>query len=409
MLVKIGIVLMVGIMGGRVARFFKLPNVTGYLVAGLLIGPSFFKLIGEADIESMGFVNELALATIAFSIGSEFLLEDMLKVGKSIVVITLAEATGALLVVFSIMFFLFKQNFIFSMVVASMSAATAPAATIMVINQFRAHGPLTRTILPVVALDDVIGIIFFGVAMSMAKISAGTAEHSLWQIVSRPVIEIVGSVLLGFVFGALLSFMGKNARNKEELLASILAIIISASGLANLLGLSPLLTCIMIGATLVNLMHNSNRIFSIAEGFVPPVYLMFFTLAGASLDIKILSTVGLLGIAYIFARAGGKMLGAWLGAKAMDADEVVVKYLGLTLLPQGGVSIGLSIIVKQELPQYSVPIITIIMFSVLIYELVGPILSKIAIEKAGEINGLEKAKKQKKKKNENKKEKLVYN
>jgi len=404
-LLKIAVVLMVGILGGRIAKIFKLPNVTGYLVAGLFIGPSFLKFITEHDMNSMGVINELALATIAFSIGSEFILKDMMKVGKSIFIITLAETIGAVFIVFSVMFFIFKQDFAFSIILASMSAATAPAATIMVIRQFRAHGPLTRTILPVVALDDVAGIMIFGIAMSLAKITTGISQYSFWQMISQPIIEIVGSAGLGLVLGVLLAFIGKKAISKEELLAMTLAVIGGATGLANLLNLSPLLTCIMIGATLVNLMHNSKRVFSITQDFTSPVYLLFFTLAGASLDIKILAQVGVLGIGYILARASGKILGAWIGAKAVKADEAVVKYLGLSLLPQGGISIGLSIIVRRELPQYSVGIITIIMFSVLIYEVFGPIFAKIAIQKAGEINGLDNVYDTK----EKKKKQLAYN
>ncbi len=396
---KIAIVLLVGILGGRAARFFNLPNVTGYLIAGVFIGPSFLKLITDMDIESMGIINELALATIAFSVGSEFIWKDMKKLGKSIVIITLAEVIGAVLVVFSVMYFIFKQEFAFSLVIASMSAATAPAATIMVIRQFRAHGPLTRTILPVVALDDVFGIMVFGLAMSVAKIVTGVAHHSLWQMLTQPIIEIVGSILLGLLFGVLLTFVAKKAANKEELLAMSLATIGGATGVANLLGLSSLLTCIMIGTTLVNLLHNSNRVFSVTQEFISPFYLLFFTLAGASLNISILSKVGALGIAYVISRAGGKIIGAWIGARAVNADEAVVKYLGISLLPQGGISIGLSMIVRQQLPQYSVALITIIMFSVLIYEALGPVFAKIAIQKSGEVDGLNKVKKSQEKTN----------
>lgn len=389
-LLKISIVLAVGALGGKIVRRFKLPDVTGYLVAGLFLGPSFFKLITEQDMQSFEAINELALGVIAFTIGSEFVLKDMLKVGKTIVVITIAEVVATILIVFGVTFYIFNQPFAFSIVIASMSAATAPAATIMVINQFRADGPLTRTILPVVALDDVGGIIAFGIAMSVAKISMGVGDLTPLQMLSEPFIEIIGSIILGLIIGVILTFIAKKAGNKEELLAMILATIGISIGLANILNLSSLLVCIMLGATVVNLFHNSNRIFTVASDFISPIYILFFTLAGASLDLSVLTTVGALGIAYIIARSAGKMIGAYLGAKAMKADDSIVKYLGLSLLPQGGISIGLSIIVRQELPEYSVAITTIIMFSVLVYEISGPILAKIAIEKAGEIGGMDK-------------------
>ncbi|WFA09328.1 cation:proton antiporter [Tissierella sp. Yu-01] len=392
LLFKICIVLVIGAIGGKIARFFKLPNVSGYLVAGLFLGPSFFKYISAGDIESFSVINELALAIIAFSIGSEFIIKDMLKLGKSIVIITLAEVVGAIALVFSVMYFLFEQPFAFSIVIAAMSAATAPAATLLVIKQFRAQGPLTKTILPVVALDDVFGIIAFGVAMSLAKLSIGNNEVSLYQMLSGPLIEIGGSIILGLGLGVLLSFVAKKSSSRDELQSMSLAAIGIATGLSSFWGFSPLLTCIMMGTTLVNMLHKSKRVFDSVSDFASPVYVLFFTLAGASLDLSILAKVGLMGIAYIFARAGGKALGAWIGAKSVKADEVVTKYLGLALLPQGGISIGLIVLVRQQLPEYAMAISTIIMFSVLIYEVSGPIFAKIAIEKAGEINGENKQK-----------------
>jgi Kef-type K+ transport system membrane component KefB len=215
------------------------------LVAGLFLGPSFFGYVTEADTESLAIISEVALAIIAFSIGSEFIFRDMLKLGKSIMVITLLEVVGAVVVVFALMFFVFGQPFAFSIVIASMSAATAPAATLMVIRQYRAQGPLTRTVLPVVALDDVLGIMAFGIAMSLARLSVGGSGSSLWHMLTQPLIEIVGSLLLGTVLGYLLTFVGKRAADKDELQGVSLAAIAVATGLSNMLGLSPLLTNIM--------------------------------------------------------------------------------------------------------------------------------------------------------------------
>ena len=396
LLLQLSIVLIVGIIGGRLAKLLKLPDVTGYLLAGLLIGPSFFKLILEQDVKSFTVINEVALAAIAFAIGSEFKLENMLKSGKDMLIITLAEVLGAVLVVFLVTYYIFNQSFPFSIVIASMSAATAPAATIMVIRQYKANGPLTRTILPVVALDDAVGIMVFGLAMSMAKISMGVASYSLFQMVVQPIVEILGSLLLGFLLGIILTFIANRSKSKEELLSIILATIAASVGLSNVLNLSPLLTCMMLGAALVNLMQHSHRVFSLINDFTPPVYILFFTLAGASLDLNILAKIGLLGIGYVLARAIGKILGAYLGAKAVNAEKSVVKYLGISLLPQGGISIGLSMIVRQELPEISAALITVILFSVLIYEVSGPIFAKIAITKAGEAGGSKKAIKEKK-------------
>ncbi len=390
LLLKISIVMLVGIMGGKVARIFKLPNVSGYLVAGLFLGPSFFKFISSYDMESFSVINELALAAIAFSIGNEFVIKDMLKLGKTIVIITLAEVIGAVVIVFTVMYYLLNQPFAFSIVIASMSAATAPAATLLVIRQFKAHGPLTKTILPVVALDDVFGIIVFGIAMALAKLSRGQQDFSVVQILSGLVIEIGGSILLGLVMGLILALIAKQSSNRDELQAATLMSIGISTGISISLGLSPLLTCIVMGTIIVNISKKSRRVFDSIDDFISPVYILFFTLAGASLDLSILVSVGFIGFAYVLARAGGKMLGAWSGAKIMKANPMVTKYLGLGLLPQGGISIGLLVLVRQQLPEFAVEIGTIIMFSVLIYEVTGPIFAKLAIQKAGEINGLEK-------------------
>lgn len=389
-LLQIGIVLIVGYIGGKIAKLIKLPNVSGYLVAGLFLGPSFSNFITASDSNSLSIISEVALGMIAFAIGNEFVIKDMLKLGKSILVITIAEVIGAVAVVFSVMYFGFNQPFAFSIVIAAMSAATAPAATLLVIKQYKAYGPLTKTILPVVALDDVLGIMVFGVSMSLAKLSISDTGVSTLHMFMDPFIEVGGSILLGIALGTLLVILVKRAKDHDETQILALAFIVIGVGLSSVLGLSPLLTNILMGATLVNLKKKSKRVFKAVNDFTPAIYVLFFTLAGASLDLGILMTVGLAGVAYVIARAVGKILGSYLGARVVKAEDSVRKYLGYALLPQGGISIGLSVIVRKELPEFAVAITTIIMFSILIYEVSGPVFAKIAISKAGEIDGLAK-------------------
>jgi len=357
---------------------------------GLLLGPSFFNLVSSSDAQSLEIISELALAFIAFSIGSEFVIKDMKEYGKKILVITLAEVIGAIVIVFSVMYFIFNRDFAFSIVIASMSAATAPAATLLVIRQYRANGPLTRTILPVVALDDIFGIMVFGISITLAKMSVSGIRPSFLNLMKDLSIEIFGSLIVGFLIGLVLTIVLKKIRVHDDLqVASLIAIGVGV-GLSNLLGLSPLLTNIMIGATLVNLLHRPDKAFNSINNFVPAFYVLFFTLAGASLDLSILKSIGGIGIAYVFARGLGKYFGSLIGSLSVKAEKSVTKYMGLALLPQGGVSIGLSVLVRQQLPEYATAITTIIMFSILIYETTGPIFSKYAIKKAGEINGLDK-------------------
>lgn len=386
-LLKLGIAVLAGLVGGKIANKFKLPSVSGYIVAGLLLGPSLIGVFNTTDIDSLGIVNDIALAAIAFGIGNEFLIADMEKVGKDAFIITIAEVLGAVLVVFFAMYFLFGQSLVFSLVIASMSASTAPAGLVMVINELKADGPLVRTILPVAAFDDALGIMVFGVTISIAKIISGGGDFSVFKIIGSPLIEIVGSIILGLIIGIIMTYFCSRTKGEDKLLMTTVGFILLGTGLAKFFHVSELLTCMVMGGAVVNSTSRFKRIFKSVNDFTPPINLLFFTLAGASIDIRILGTVGLLGVGYILARGVGKGVGATLGAKAVDADETIVKYLGMSLLTQGGISIGLSMQVRNQMPELGDSVVTVILFSVLIFEILGPILTKIAVTKAGEVDG----------------------
>lgn len=388
LLFKLSIITISGLIGGRIANYFKLPSVSGYIVAGVIIGPSLFDFVSGNDITSLSIITEMALAAIAFAIGNEFLVSEMKKIGKNALILTLGEVLGAVAIVFIVMYYILGQPLEFSLVIASMSAATAPAGIVMVIRELKAHGPLVKTILPVVALDDALGIMIFGVALSLSKMIAGAKSVSIPAMILIPLIEIIASILLGAVIGFVMTYVSKKARDKDEMLSITIAFILLGVGLANILNLSPLLTCMTMGGVLVNLMQNSKRVFGTINDFTPPINLLFFTVSGASLNLNVLSSVGALGIGYIISRAIGKIAGTTLTAKLISADEVISKFLGMSLLTQGGISIGLSMIVKKELPQFSHSVTTVILFSVLVYEILGPILAKIAITKSGEVDGI---------------------
>lgn len=385
LILKVTIALAVGFIGGKFIEILKLPNVSGYLLIGVLLGSSFFNIISPEDIEVLEVISELALAFIAFNIGSEFVIKEIKKFGRKIFWITLGEVIGAILLVFSVMYFVFRQDFPFSIVIASMSAATAPAATLLVIRQYQAKGPLTKTILPVVALDDILGIIAFGIALALAKVSISGESLSVISLILSIGGEIFGSILLGFVLGLILTISVKKLQSHDDYqIASLIAIGLGM-GISTALGLSPLLTNIVIGTTLVNLVPRTDRVFGSVNNFVPAFYVLFFTLAGASLELGILRQIGLIGTAYVLARGFGKYMGSYIGSTYVKAEDVVKKYLGFALLPQGGISIGLLILVRQQMPEYAAAITTIIMFSILIYETSGPIFSKYALKKSGEI------------------------
>lgn len=382
---KVGLVLLIGFIFGKIAHKLKLPSVSGYLIAGLFLGQSVFGVINAQESMTLEWISEITLSFIAFGIGSEMILKDLASMGKKIMVITIAEVVGALVVVFSVMYFIFNQDLAFSLVIASMSAATAPAATIMVIRQYQSFGPVTKTILPVVALDDVFGIMAFGIALSVAKLLTSTESTSIFTMITAPLIEIIGSILLGIIMGIILVLVTKRLDPKDELQIKTILFIAIGIGVSKYLHLSPLLVNIAMGSTIANLRSYSNRTFSALNDFVPIFYVLFFTLAGASLNLDVLYQVGWIGVGYIIARASGKIFGAMIGARAVNAEPTVQKYLGFALLPQGGISIGLSVIVMQQLPMYSLKLTTIIMASVLFYETLGPVFAKISIQSAKEM------------------------
>lgn len=342
---KISIVLVVGFIGAIIARKFKMPNVSGYLVLGLLLGPSMgliFKgypgFITMEENNSMEFIGEIALAFIAFSIGSEFAIKAIKKMGKSVIILTTTEVIGAVMVVFIAMLLVPKpvdiissylpfanKNIAFALILASMSAATAPAATLMVIRQYRAYGPVTKAILPITALDDIYGIVVFGFFISIAQILVPQGvDQPTWLMFSKPFIEVFGSVLYGLLVGLVISkAANKFDKNRDDMQVIALAAVLFTIGSVTLLnhelhqygiGFSQLLANIMVGSTIANFAKQPSRSFTSINDFATPFYVMFFTLAGASLDLAVLKQDSLIiwmSLVYIFARGGAKYWVYW--------------------------------------------------------------------------------------------------
>lgn len=295
------------------------------------------------------------------------------------------EVIGAIGVVFFVMFVLFKQPFAFSIVIASMSAATAPAATLMVIRQYRAYGPLTKTILPVVALDDVLGIVAFGIALAVAKLTVSAEPVKVADMFLKPLIEVGGSYFRlyprsDFIFGF------QKAENRDDHQILSIAAIGVATGISKWLGFSPLLTNIVLGTVVVNMVRKSHRVFGSVNDFASPSLLSFYR-CRCQFGFSHFKNGRFSRSCLYFSKSRWQILGSYVGAVVTKSEKTVQKYLGFAMLPQGGISIGLSVLVRQQLPEYAMAITTIIMFSVLIYETTGPIFAKFAIKKAGEIDG----------------------
>lgn len=381
----LALILFSGLIFGRVVKLIKLPNVTGYLIAGLLIGPYCFRVAPFELVAKLELISEMALAFIAFSIGSEFKLSYLKKVGMLPIVIAIFEALTATVLVSTVLIFCGFDVEI-SLILGAIASATAPAATIMVVKQYKAKGPVTETLLSVVALDDAVALIAFGFAMAAVNVIQHPGEGSMLMSIVSPLVEIVGSVLLGFVLGVLFTVPLRYFKKDSNRLIITVGFVFLGSALATMLGLSPLLLCMCMGAMLVNVSRSGESIFKLVDSITPPIFLMFFVVSGMELDISILPQLGVIGALYLVLRAIGKVLGASIGAAIMKAPKTVKKYIGFTLLPQAGVAIGLSLIAARMLPDYGSAIRAVVLCATLIYELTGPVITKICLKKAGEIS-----------------------
>ena len=384
-LTDLAIMIFAGMFCGRIAKHLRLPNVTGYLVAGLLIGPSVFGLLSTDFLDTINIISTVALGFIAFSIGNEFKISYFKRVGVAPIVIACMESLFA--VVFVVLGLIISgQNVSFSLVLGAIAAATAPAATIMVIKQYRAKGPVTETLLSVVAIDDATALILFSLSVAIAQALTNGAA-SLGASLLSPLKEIGGALVvgaaLGFVFLLPLRFF-KKAGNRLSLIAGFIFL---GLGLAEWLGLSELLLCMAMGAVVANFSADVDTIMDLCDGVTPPIFMLFFVASGADLKLSVLPTVGLIGVIYIVLRIAGKYFGAAVGGAMCKCEASVRKFLGPCLMPQAGVAIGLSLAAGQVVPEHAPQIRAVILCGTLIYELIGPAVTKFSLKKAGEITG----------------------
>ena len=411
-LLSVAIALCAGLLLSRVVKPLGLPAVTGYLVAGVLIGPYCLGALGRAVgiaglgfssmeyVEGFGVISDVALGFIAFSIGNEFRLSQLRKTGRQATIIGVVQALTATLfvdVALCLLSLILGED-VFpvsaAITLGAVATATAPAATLMVVRQYKAKGPLTDLLLPIVALDDAVGLIVFAVSFGIARgMVSGHAD--IFSIIVNPIIEIVASLLLGTLMGFLFSESEKFFHSRSKRLAVSVAFVILTVALTKIeipvgpvtIGTSSLLTCMMLGTVFCNVCESSEELMERVDRWTTPLFILFFVISGAELELNVFTIPAIIGVGvvYILFRALGKMCGASLSAKLTGCDRPIVRYLGITLLPQAGVALGMSVM-AMELGQTEGALVrNIILFSVLIYELVGPVLTKIALKKAGEI------------------------
>ena len=405
-LLSVSIAVLAGLLMTRVFNLWKLPDVTAYLVAGVLIGPYF---LGAMHMEGLGFVSsqavgslslisEVALGFIAFSIGNEFRLQDLKATGRQAAVIGVFQAlTATALVDLALLalHFLMPEKLSLAQVLTlgAIATATAPAATLMVVRQYKAKGPLTSLLLPIVALDDAVGLVVFAVSFGIAKTLVSN-EMDLVSILVNPLVEIVGSLALGAVMGWLLTQLEKLFHSNTNRLNVTIAFVFLTVSLSMLefrlgpvtVGFSSLLVCMMLGTVFCNLCPLSGDLMGAADKWTSPLFALFFVISGAELELDVFTDWAIVcaGVVYILFRSAGKYLGAYASSKRMKCAPEICKYLGITLLPQAGVSLGMCTTAMQLGEQGNL-IRNITLFSVLVYEMVGPLLTRQALTAAGDI------------------------
>ena len=423
-LLSVSVCVFTGLLMSRICKLLKLPAVTGYLVAGVLVGcfclgsiclPGDYHLGFNAkdfsDIEHIKIISEIALGFIAFSIGSEFKLSSLKKTGRQATIIAFAQALAAAAVVCGVLiglhFVLLSATGVdylpleAAIILGAIATATAPAATLMVVRQYKAKGPTTKMLLPIVALDDAIGLVVFAIFMGIAKaISGGADAMNITSLFVEPMVEIIASLALGAFLGFVLSELEKlfhSNSNRLSLVITFVFVTVALTTFKNLhigevhIGFSSLLTCMMCGTVFCNVCECSDEMMARADSWTKPLLILFFVISGAELDLSVFKQpiFIVIGIVYIVFRCVGKYYGTWISAKASGCDKNIVKYLGITLFPQAGVALGMVSIVSSDATFAGTAVGNtvrfVVLFAVLVYEIFGPVLTKMALTAAGDI------------------------
>ena len=403
----LSIALLAGLLMSRVVKFLGLPAVTAYLIAGIIIGPFCLGRLGIPglgfntleQVTSLGIISDVAMGFIAFAIGNEFRLSQLKKNGKQATVIGIIQAVAAtLLVDAALIAFHFMFPSVLSLPAAitlgAIASATAPAATLMVVRQYKAKGPLTDILLPIVALDDAVGLVIFAISFGVAK-SLTSGKVDILSVIAEPILEVTLSLALGFIMGYLFNLIEKMFHSRSKRMSIAITFVLLTVAFTKIsfnlgpvhCGFSSLLTCMMLGTVFCNICDVSEELMDRTDRWTAPLYVLFFVFSGAELDFAVIADIAIIivGIVYIIARSAGKYLGSMWSANLMKCNPNIVKYLGITLFPQAGVALGMSVIAQQALGADGAIIRNIVLFSVLVYELVGPTLTKIALTWAGEI------------------------
>lgn len=380
-LLSIAIILFAGFLMTRLTKLLRLPNVSGYIMAGILIGPGVLGLIPKETVSGMDFISDVALAFIAFGVGRFFKKEVLREAGFKVILITLLESLLAGALVTAVMILVFRLEVPFSLLLGAIATATAPASTMMTIDQYHVRGPFVNLLLQVVAFDDVVCLLVFSVVSTVVS-AQGTVRL---ETVLLPLLYNGGMMLLGAVFAFLLSRLLTSSRSTDNRLILAIAMLLGLSGICTTLEVSPLLSCMVFGAVYINLTHDK-VIYHQINSFSPPILSLFFVVSGMNLDVTALTAFGSIGVVYFLVRIVGKYAGAFLGCAVTGVDRQSRNWLGMALVPQAGVAIGLAHLGRRILPpEYGNLLMTIILASSVLYELIGPACAKLALFRSGVI------------------------
>lgn len=398
-LLSVGLMVALGFYMGKSMKFVRLPSLIGFMIIGVLLGPSLFNLLNEEFQADLGFITDVALSYVAVSIGIELSFSSLKKQGAGIILVILTESFLAFAFVTGLVYWLTK-DLPMALIFGAIAPASAPAGTVAIIQEYRAKGPLTKALYSVVGFDDGLGIVIFGFAAAFSKSllagEMGLETGTLATLLVGPLVEVGLSIVVGVLIAFVFVFLARKLKSGRDIFILLFAVILISAGISSMLHLSIILTNMIAGILIVNTQPRDlvEKIHNELSEFMPLLFVMFFVLAGSNLHVAALPSLGILGLVYIVGRSAGLMTGASLGATLGKLPANIRKYLGMGILSQAGVAIGLSLIVKSEFAHYGShgleigsSVITTVTATCIFFEIIGPVLTKIGLEKAGEIRG----------------------
>jgi Kef-type K+ transport system membrane component KefB len=385
---SLGLILLFALGVGHLVKVARVPEVTGYLVAGMLVGPSLLGWVTHENLQALRVFSEVGLGLILFSIGGVFEIGRMRRIGRRVLLLALGESmTAAVLVAVGML--IIGQPWQVALLLGAIAVETGAASTLMVVRENNAEGQFTESLIGVIGLNNLLALLAFsvvaaGVELTALSMTGGVNLGSVARTIFPLVWQLAGSSALGFLIGILLAAWASQVVESGETLILLIGCILLTVGIATALDLSSLVASLAVGATLVNLSAQSRRLFVALSDTDPPLYVIFFVLAGADLDLSLLPSLGVVGVVYVLCRASGKLGGAWLAARRTDSPEHVRTYLGPSILAQAGLAVGLVLVIRERFPDLSPIITTVVLGAVAVFEVAGPLSARFALDRTGE-------------------------